>query len=380
MTALLSRRTAVADGTRRSLRLHDLQLESGVLPEATVSFETAGRLAPDGSNAVLVAHALTGDAHLTSTSADPSSGWWQEVVGPGRAINTDHYFVICSDVIGGCTGSTGPCDTAPDGAPWGSRFPRLSIRDMARVDLAVLDHLGVDRVRAVIGASMGGARAMETALLAPERVEGLVVIAAPPFSQADQIAWAHAQLGAIALDPDYAGGDYLARGTRPRAGLALARQIAHMTYRSDTELNSRFARELQGTTRSALPRIAQSSGGREAAPYYRVESYLDHHGSKLVERFDAESYVLLTEALSGHDVRRGRAGDLAGAVAGYRGRALVVSLASDRLYPPEQVRSLAEALPGPVRHAVVRSRVGHDGFLTEHETIGAQVRRFLTEG
>ena len=366
--------------THDSVLLRDVAFEAGTLPEVRLAYETVGRLNRDASNVVLIAHALTGDAHTTSGGTGEQPGWWEDIVGPGRAIDTDRFFVICSHVVGGCTGSTGPTDLAPDGAPWGRRFPRVSIRDMARLDLALLDHLGIARVHAVIGGSMGGARALETALEAPERIERLVVLAAPAFSEADQIGWAHAQLGAIALDPHYAGGDYLARGTFPTHGLALARQIAHLTYRSDAELNTRFHR----SENPALHQRPEDSAPRRSdAAYYRVESYLDHHGRKLVDRFDAQSYVLLTEALSNHDVRRGRVADptrpaaLTEALAAWTGPSLVISLSSDRLYPPQQVQRLADALPGPVRYAELPSAVGHDGFLLEHAAIGVELAAFL---
>lgn len=410
--------------SRRSLHtavqhvtLRNVQLEAGTLPEVTIAFHTFGSLNADRSNAVLIAHALTGDSRVTSAGSafagtdsaphtpDPAPavssgigssaagsatpGWWEALVGPGRAINTDELFVICSNVIGGCTGTTGPASAAPDGAPYGSRFPAVSIRDMARLDLALLDHLGVARLHSAVGGSMGGARVLELALEAPERVERLCVLAAPAYSTADQIAWAHTQLTAIAMDPAYCGGDYLARGTQPRQGLALARQIAHMTYRCASELNSRFgAATVPAAARPATARPAtgiRPAGTRQTtAPYFQAESYLDHHGQKLVNRFHAQSYILLTEALSGHDVRRGRVGDhdvassaLTQALAGFTGPALVLSIDSDRLYPSAQVKELADALPGEVFYAELTSTAGHDGFLTEHAAVGEQLRRFF---
>lgn len=388
--------------------MRDVQLEAGSLPEVTIAYETFGTLNADRSNAVLIAHALTGDSHVSSAGPRPEPGrnaagpgavppaplppgWWEELVGPGRAINTDELFVICSNVIGGCTSTTGPSSIAPDGAPYGSRFPRISIRDMARLDLALLDHLGVRRLHSAVGGSMGGARMLELALEAPERVARLCVLAAPAYSTADQIAWAHTQLTAITMDPAYCGGDYRARGTEPRQGLALARQIAHMTYRCASELNSRFGADTvpaanpaphpSGTApASGGAASARPAGARQSdAPYYQAESYLDYHGEKLVNRFDAQSYVLLTEALSGHDVRRGRANSLPRALAGYTGPALVLSIDSDRLYPPAQVEELADALPGKVRYAELTSTAGHDGFLTEHAAVGEQLERFFAE-
>lgn len=352
----------------RVLEIDGFTLESGVLDHISLAYETFGTLNAEKSNAVIVEHALTGDSHVTSGRTDSRAagaapGWWEELVGPGRPIDTDRFFVICTNALGGCTGTTGPLSTAPDGLPYGGRFPRVSIRDMARLELLLLDHLGIDHLYAVIGGSMGGARALELALEAPERVQRLTVLAAPAYSEADQIAWAHAQVAAITMDPDYAGGDYAALGSVPEKGLGLARQIAHLTYRSDAELNSRFGRNLQHMSDD---------------PYYAVQSYLDYHGDKLVGRFDAQAYILLTDALRDHDVRRGRADTLNEALARYTGPALVLSLSTDRLYPPKQVKLIADNLPGQVEYAEIPTDVGHDGFLTEARAVGAYVSQFLS--
>lgn len=356
----------------------DLALESGyVFEEMHIAYETFGTLNAERTNAVLIEHALTGDAHVTSGVAEPATaehpssfapGWWEEVIGPGRPIDTDEFFVVCANALGGCNGSTGPTTIHADGLPYGSRFPALTVRDLVTAELALTDRLGIESWHAVIGGSMGGARALEFALLAPERVRKATVLAAPAYSDADQIAWAHTQIQAIALDPDYCGGDYAALGRFPAAGLGLARQIAHLTYRNDVELNHRFANAHQ------FPRPA-------GAPdtYYSIQSYLDHQARKLVHRFDAESYRVLTAALRDHDVRRGRHSDLAEALAGARSEFQVIGISTDRLYPPAQVAELAAALPGTVTHHTIESWAGHDGFLTEGQKVGRLVRGFLED-
>lgn len=316
-----------------------------------VAYETFGTLNADRSNAVLVEHALTGDTHVTE--------WWAGVVGPGEAIDTDEYFVVCANSLGGCSGTTGPQSFYDDGLPYGSRFPAVTIRDMARLEHNLAQILGIDSWHAVIGGSMGGARALEFALLDKRKVKKCAIIAAPAFCEADQIAWAMMQERAIELDADYYSGDYTAVGRFPAQGLGLARQIAHLTYRNDVELNHRFSRR------------------RRSPDYYEVTSYLDHQAKKLTARFDPHSYVLLSRALRDHDVRTGRSNDLRTALADACTDNLVVSVSSDRLFPPGQVEILAQNLPGAVTHHVIESDVGHDGFLTETATLSAALKDFL---
>lgn len=363
-------RTAVAT-------LPDFRLESGyVFDEITIAYETFGTLNADRSNAVLVEHALTGDAHVTSGVAEPATaehpgsfapGWWEDLVGPGRHIDTNEFFVVCTNALGGCNGTTGPTSTHPDGLPYGSRFPSVTIRDMVNAELALADELGIDTWHAVVGGSMGGARALEFAAQAPARVGRLTVLAAPAYSDADHIAWAHTQIRAIELDPDFCGGDYQALGRFPEAGLGIARQIAHLTYRCDAELNSRFSNALQH------PKPVHVDD-----TYYSIQSYLDHQARKLVNRFDAQSYRILTQALRDHDVRRGRSTDLAEALAGITAEVQVLSITSDRLYTPRHVATLAAALPGSPTPVSIESWAGHDGFLTEAAQIGPHVTGFLT--
>ncbi|OLR90369.1 homoserine O-acetyltransferase MetX [Actinokineospora bangkokensis] len=323
----------------------------GELPAVTVAYETWGEF--DGTNAVLVEHALTGDSH-----AGGDDGWWSGLIGPGRAVDTDRWFVVCANVLGGCRGTTGPASPAPDGRPWGSRFPRVGIRDQVEVEARLADHLGVDAWAAVLGGSMGGMRALEWAVARPDRLRAVLLLACPAAASADQIAWAAPQLAAIRADPSWQGGDYHGTGRTPDAGLGIARRVAHTTYRSGAELAARFARR------------------REPDGRYAVESYLDHHAEKLVGRFDAGSYVVLTEAMNDHDIGHGRGG-VAAALRRVRAHAVVAGVDSDRLYPLEQQRELADGIPTAERLHVITSPSGHDGFLTEWTQLAGLVKDVL---
>lgn len=355
-----------------------LKLESGeVVPEVVLAYETWGTLAPDGSNAVLLLHALTGDSHAAGPAGPghPTPGWWDECVGTGRALDPARWFIVVPNALGGCQGSTGPSSTAPDGRAWGSRFPAVTLRDLATAEAALADALGISRWAAVIGGSLGGMRALEWAVGHPERVARLGLLACSAAASADQIAFSSAQTRAITADPHWHGGDYYGRwdhcdpcddpaadGHGPHAGLGLARRIAHLTYRSGPELNVRFGMRAQDGEDPL-------DGGR-----YAVESYLDHQAAKLVRRFDAGSYVTLTRAMSNHDVGRGRGGVRA-ALRRIEAPAAVAGITSDRLFPLWQQRELAEALPDCRQFRVIASAHGHDGFLTET----AQVTAFLAD-
>jgi homoserine O-acetyltransferase len=355
-------------GQRRWVRLErPLELESGRhLPGVRLAYQTWGRLNPEGTNAVLVLHALTGDAHLTGPAGPghPSPGWWEGIVGPGLALDTDRYLVVAPNVLGGCQGSTGPSSNAPDGRPWGSRFPRITLRDTVRAEEALADALGVGSWAAVIGGSMGGMRALEWALTFPARVERALVLACPAATTAWQIAWSAPQLHAVRADPDWFGGDYHSTGRAPTDGLGVARRIAHVTYRGAREFDTRFGRSAQLGEDPAVK-------GR-----YAVESYLDHQAWKLSRRFDPASYVLLTEAMNGHDVGRGRSG-VAAALGGLPERTLVAGVSSDHLYPLAQQEEIARHLPGRAR--VIDSPYGHDGFLVETEQVSALVKELLAD-
>jgi homoserine O-acetyltransferase/O-succinyltransferase len=357
-------------GRRRFVEVGAVPLErGGELPDVRVAYETWGELAPDGSNAVLVLHALTGDSHVTGAAepGHPTPGWWDGVVGPGRAIDTTRWFVVAPNVLGGCQGTTGPGSLAPDGRRWGGRFPYLTVRDQVEAERRLADALGIDTWAAVVGGSMGGMRVLEWAVTHPERARGIAPIAVGAAASADQLALQTIQLQVIRDDPAYRGGDYLVEGgPAPVAGLAAARRLAHWTYRSAEELEARFGRDHQAGEDPL------GGGGR-----FAVTSYLDHHGAKLVRRFDAHSYVVLTESMNGHDVGRGRGG-LAPALARFRGEVAVAGVDSDRLYPIAQQHELARHLLGPDHRAtVIRSPYGHDSFLLEVDAVGAVLRELL---
>ncbi|WP_425450796.1 homoserine O-acetyltransferase MetX [Xylanimonas oleitrophica] len=359
-------------GSRRFADVGGIELEGGgLLPQVTVAYETLGTPAADGSNAVLVLHALTGDSHVAGPAGPGhrSAGWWEAMVGPGRPIDTDRYFVVVPNVLGGCQGTTGPASTAPDGRPWGARFPRVTTRDQVAVEILLAHELGIQGWELVVGASMGGLRALEWALMGPEagiEVRNLAAVATTAQTSADQIAWAHPQLAAIRLDPGWAGGQYYDApdGAGPHAGLAVARQIAHTTYRSAHELDTRFGRLPQGGEDPL-------TDGR-----YAVQSYLDHHGDKLARRFDANSYVVLTESMLTHDLGRDRGG-VEAALSQITARTLVVAVDSDRLFPPAQSARVAAWVPRSEGLRIVTSDYGHDGFLIEFDQLGPIVRDFL---
>ncbi|QKE84446.1 homoserine O-acetyltransferase [Arthrobacter sp. NEB 688] len=354
-------------GDRRFASVGDLPLErGGVLPGVTLAYETWGTLSPSGDNAVLVEHALTGDSHVVGPAGPghPTEGWWPGLVGPGAPLDTDRWFVVAANVVGGCQGSTGPSSAAPDGRPWGGRFPFVTIRDQVAAEVALADHLGIDAWALVLGGSMGGMRALEWAASAPTRVRRALVLASTAASTADQVAWCQPQLLAIRHDPDYQDGDYYDTGRSPVTGLGIARRIAHTTYRHESELDARFGRR---------PRAGEDplgGGGR-----YDVESYLDHHATKLARRFDANSYVVLSEAMNSHDVGRGRGG-VAAALRAYPGLLHVAGVSTDRLYPVRLSDEIVRARPG-TGSSTIESEAGHDGFLTEVAQVGALIRAVL---
>ena len=316
------------------------------LPEVRLAYETWGALNQDRSNAVLVLHALTGDSHVSGVvePGHPTPGWWDALIGPGKPLDPAHWFVVAPNVLGGCQGSTGPLSAAPDGKPWGSRFPLVTARDQVAAEVALTDALGIDSWAAVLGGSMGGMRAVEWAVGHPDRLRSLLLLAVPAASSAEQIALASAQVHAVRADPVL--------------GLGIARRIAHISYRTEAELAARFGRKPQGDGRFA------------------VESYLDHHADKLVRRFDPDSYVVLTESMNSHDVGRDRGGVRA-ALRRVTARTIVAGVDTDRLFPLAQQAELAAGITTADDLRVVTSEYGHDAFLIESDQVGALVRELL---
>jgi homoserine O-acetyltransferase len=344
-------------------------LEGGTtLPSVTVAYETWGQLNSSATNAVLVLHALSGDSHAHGPTGPghDSPGWWDALIGPGAAIDTDRFFVVCPNVLGGCQGTTGPSSLDDDDAPYGSRFPIITIRDQVAVEVALADELGIEKWAAAVGGSMGAMRALEWSVGYPDRVERAVVLSVPVAASAEQIALCSLQIRAIQSDPDFANGDYYFTGRRPSAGLSIARGIGQLSYRTEHEFDVRFARE---------PQVGEAplEGGR-----YAVESYLEYQGEKLARRFDANSYVVLSEAMNHHDIGRGRGG-AAKALDAVRARFTIAGIASDRLYPLEQQLEIASLLPGEHEVHVIASEFGHDGFLLETDAVGDVVRLALRD-
>lgn len=356
------RQFATFNGDGRGLALEG----GGHLDSVTVAYETWGSLNGLRSNAVLVLHALTGDSHAAGPAGPGhlTPGWWDGIIGPGRAIDTDVYFVVCPNVLGGCEGTTGPSSIAPDGRPFGSRFPVITIRDQVAVEVALSEHLGIEKWAGAVGGSMGGMRALEWVVAEPSRLERVVVVAVGAAGTADQIALCSLQVRAIRADPHFARGDYYDLDHGPRAGLSIARGIGQFSYRTWTEFETRFGRDPQDDN-AVLER-----------GYYAIESYLEYQGDKLAARFDPNSYIVLSEAMNHHDVGRGRGGIVA-ALKGVSNPVTVASVTSDRLYPRELQEELARLIPRAGRVEMISSPAGHDGFLIETEQLGAIISAAL---
>ena len=347
----------------------------GSLRDVSIAYETWGELDASASNAVLVCHALTGDAHAAGRSGpgQPSPGWWDDVIGPGKVLDTTRLFVVCVNVLGGCQGSTGPSSINPaTGRPYGSTFPQVSIRDMVRTQATVADRLGVARWRCVIGGSMGGMQALEWGVMYPTRVRSLVLMATAAAATAQQIGFSAVGRNAIMLDANWRGGDYYdaVPGEGPHRGLMLARQLAQITYRTDEVFSQKFGRDVID------PLDTFSLGQR-----FNVENYLDYQGNKLVRRFDANSYLAICKAMDLHDVGRGRGG-IERALARVTAPTLTVSIDSDALYFPyqqEQIRDALRAGGTPCDHVVITSPDGHDAFLLAIDQLSASLGRFLDD-
>ena len=369
-----------APGHRRFVTVatdHPLAVDGGkTLSDIVIAYETWGALDASGSNAVLVCHAWTGDSHAAGppTNGQPSAGWWDDVIGPGKDIDTDRWFVVCANVLAGCQGSTGPASPHPaDGKPYASRFPVITIRDMVRVQARLADHLGVDVWHSVVGGSMGGMQVLEWGITYPRRVRSLVPIATCAQATAQQIAWGAIGRRAILLDPKWRGGDYYdaADGDGPSDGLAVARMVAQVTFRSDNVFTDRFGRQLADDP--------TMRNGFDLWQRFEVERYLEHHGDKLIRRFDTNSYLLIGKAMDLHDVGRSRNG-LASAMRRINVPVLTMGIWSDMLYPAYQQRQIRDVLVGlgtPCDYVEIDSPHGHDAFLINFDQVGPPIGAFL---
>jgi homoserine O-acetyltransferase/O-succinyltransferase len=350
-----------------------LRLDSGAtLGPFTIAYETYGRLNPDKSNAVLACHALTGDQYLLGAHpVTGKPGWWDLTVGPGLPIDTDRYFVICANVLGGCMGTTGPKDISPEtGQPYGLSFPVITIGDMVRAQKLLIDHLGIEQLFCVIGGSMGAMQALEWAVTYPDRVFTAVPIAGAARHSPQNIAFHEVGRQAIVADPDWCDGDYLAHGKVPRRGLAVARMAAHITYLSEQALHRKFGRNLQDRERLSY--------GFDAD--FEVESYLRHQGSSFVDRFDANSYLYITRAMDYFDLAAEHGGILANAFRKVKSRFCLISFTSDWLFPTTESRQIVYALnavAANVSFVEIKSDKGHDAFLLDEPEFRKTLTGFL---
>lgn len=347
----------ISDATQWLAVSQPFALESGeILPEVQVAYRTWGTLSPDGDNAVIVCHALTG-------SADADT-WWAPLFGPGRVLDPTRHFIVCSNVLGGCYGSTGPASMAPDGQLWGARFPSITIRDQVRLQILLADYLNIRGIQFVIGGSMGGLQALEWPLLDPERVGAVVSIAAAGRHPAWCMAWSEAQRQALLADPKFLGGNYDPTHP-PLQGMAAARAVAMVSYRSPVSLGVRFGR---AACREIFP------GRADAPDEFAVRNWLRHHGRELANRFDANSYLRLIDAMDTHDLARNR-GMYESVLKQIRQPVLVGSVITDALYVPIEQHSLAFLLPNGELFDI-DSEHGHDGFLIDAAGFESRVRRF----
>jgi homoserine O-acetyltransferase/O-succinyltransferase len=350
-----------------------LTLDCGrTLSPFTIAYMTYGELNAARSNTILVCHALSGDQFASGTHpVTGRPGWWETMVGPGKAIDTDRYFVLCPNVIGGCMGTTGPAETDPaTGKPYALDFPVVTVRDMVRAQAMLLDALGIEKVLSVTGGSMGGMQALQWAASYPERIVSAMPIATSARHTAQNIAFHEVGRRAIMADADWRGGNYLLDGVRPSQGLAVARMIGHITYLSEAALARKFGRALQD-------RDALSFG---FGPDFQVESYLQHQGSTFVDRFDANAYLYITRAMDYFDLAAEYGGDLRSAFAGARTRFLCLSFTSDWLFPTAENRLIADAAAAAgaeVAFREIASDRGHDAFLLDEPELFAAVRAFL---
>ena len=357
-----------------------LALDGGqVLAPVEIAYETYGALNADASNVILICHALTMDQHVASPHPITGKpGWWMDMVGPGKPIDTDRFCVICPNVIGSCLGSSGPETLAPDGAPFAMRFPVITIRDMVRAQALLLDHLGIGRIYAVIGGSMGGMLTLSWAATYPERVAAAMVIASTSRHSAQNIAFHETGRQAIMADPNWRGGEYYADGKTPDAGLAVARMAAHITYMSEQGLTEKFGRRLQN----------RPDGSKGAKTFgfdadFQVESYLRHQGLSFTDRFDANSYLYITRAMDYWDLAEDHGGVLANAFKGTKTRFCLVSFDTDWLYPTAESKVIVHALNAagaPVSFVELTSPFGHDAFLMDTPDLDRVIDGFVKGG
>ncbi|QIG53973.1 homoserine O-acetyltransferase [Altererythrobacter sp. BO-6] len=357
----------------KSLTLsQDLPLDSGqVLSGVQIAYETYGELAADRSNAILICHALTGDQYVASDHPITGKpGWWERMVGPGKVVDTDRFHVICANVIGSCMGSSGPASLAPDGQPYAMRFPVITIRDMVRGLVGLLDELGIARLHTVIGGSMGGMQALSLAANWPERAARVLAIATTARHSAQNIAFHEVGRQAIMADPNWRGGDYYGADAAPDNGLAVARMAAHITYLSEEGLTEKFGRNLQDRDTKSF--------GFDAD--FQVESYLRYQGSGFTQRFDANSYLYITRAMDYFDLAEEHGGRLADAFAGAKARFCVISFDSDWLYPTAESRHIVHALNAagaPVSFVELSAPFGHDSFLLDVPALDRVMKGFI---
>jgi homoserine O-acetyltransferase len=350
-----------------------LRLDAGVaLSPFQIAYQTYGTLNAQRSNAILVCHALTGDQHVNNIHpVTGKGGWWDSIIGPGKPIDTERYFIICPNVVGACMGTTGPASTNPaTGRPWGLEFPVITIRDMVRAQAMLLDHLGIEQLLSVAGGSMGGMQVLQWAASYPERVYSALPIATATRHSAQNIAFHEVGRQAVMADPEWRQGRYLIDGANPRRGLAVARMGAHITYLSDAALHRKFGRKFQDRINPTFSFDAD----------FEVESYLRHQGITFVERFDANSYLYLTRAMDYFDLAADYDGVLANAFKGTPTRFCVISFTSDWLFPTSDSRAIVHALnagSARVSFAEIVTDKGHDAFLLEEPELFAIVRGFL---
>ena len=347
-----------------------------VLTDVSIAYETWGTLNENATNAILICHAWTGDSHVSGSAEDghPTPGWWEGVVGPGKAIDTNKWFVVCSNVIGGCQGSTGPATAHPeDGQLYGPRFPVITVRDMVRAQVRLTDMLGIRAWHSVVGGSMGGMQVLEWAVTFPDRVKTIIPIATCAQATAQQIAWGAIGRRAIRLDPKWRNGEYYdaAIGEGPWEGLAIARMISQVTFRSDNVFTERFGR--------ALVDMDADYNGLGLWDRFEVEGYLDHHGDRLIRRFDTNSYLIIGKAMDLHDIARGR-GSLDTAMSRIKAPTLVMGISSDILYPTyqqKQIHSILSQKGVDSTYVEIDSPHGHDAFLINFDQVGAPIEAFL---